>query len=105
VGTSGIAIGNDIYYDPNAINGSVLGIENLAHELVHVGQFAKKGKVGFLYDYGRDYIRNRLGGMSDEAAYKKTGDEAAAFALDQRIWSDLAKQFGVFGQPCKDVCK
>ena len=104
VGISGITNGYDIAYDPDAINGSVNGIQNLAHELVHVGQFAKKGKIGFYYGYARDYIRNRMS-MNDNDAYRNIPDEAQAFALENKIESDLIKKFGLFGQPCKDVCK
>ena len=29
----------------------------IAHELVHVGQYAELGLIGFLSRYGRDYLR------------------------------------------------
>ena len=51
----------------------------LRHELVHVGQWRREGRVGFLAHYFSDYIRNRLIGLNHLVSYRAIGFEAAAF--------------------------
>jgi hypothetical protein len=41
----------------------------LAHELVHVRQFAEQGALRFLGDYVRDYLAGRRRGLSHRKAY------------------------------------
>lgn len=51
----------------------------LLHELVHVNQWQREGKVGFLIRYLGDYFRNRLIGLDHRVAYRAIGFEAAAY--------------------------
>ena len=44
-------------------------LETLAHELVHVRQYARQGFVPFLVRYLRDYLRGRRRGLSHHEAY------------------------------------
>ena len=50
----------------------------LAHERVHVGQWRQLGVVGFLWRYGRDYLRWRLRGYPHWGAYRRVGLEVEA---------------------------
>lgn len=43
--------------------------ELLAHELVHVRQYAEQGVIGFLYRYVRDYLRGLWAHRRHRAAY------------------------------------
>ncbi|GMQ85033.1 MAG: hypothetical protein BMS9Abin07_0598 [Acidimicrobiia bacterium] len=41
----------------------------LKHESVHVDQWQRHGRIGFLTRYLGDYLRGRLAGLSHSAAY------------------------------------
>jgi hypothetical protein len=50
----------------------------LAHELVHVRQYAERGLVGFLLRYLAGYVRLRLAGWPHRAAYRRLPEEVEA---------------------------
>ena len=72
----GAALGRNILLrvDVTADGGSRL----LAHELVHVGQWADKGILGFLIAYVRDFFRGLLRTRSWDAAYRQIAIEVEA---------------------------
>lgn len=75
-----IFVSNDRY-------GSVIDGEDevlLLHELVHVNQWQKEGKIGFLIRYLGDYFRNRLIGLDHRVAYRAIGFEAAAYETSEK---------------------
>lgn len=41
----------------------------LAHELVHVRQFAEQGVIRFVLTYAREYVRGRQRGLGHHEAY------------------------------------
>lgn len=51
----------------------------VAHELVHVAQYARLGIIPFLAIYCFDYLRGRLSGLDHQAAYRATRFEAEAY--------------------------
>jgi hypothetical protein len=50
----------------------------LAHESVHVEQWKKYGRVGFLRRYVTDYVSNRIHGLPHTEAYRAIGFEKEA---------------------------
>ena len=50
----------------------------LAHELVHVRQYAERGVVRFLVQYLGRYLLLRLDGWSHHAAYRRLPEEIEA---------------------------
>ena len=59
----------------------------MAHELVHVRQFAEQGMVPFLTSYLRDYLRGRRSGSNHRRAYLDIDAEQEARAEADR-WRD-----------------
>ena len=57
----------------------------LAHELVHVRQYAEQGAVGFLTRYARDYLNGRRAGSSHRQAYLDIPAEQEARA-EEKAW-------------------
>lgn len=57
----------------------------LRHELVHVRQMERLGVFVFVLRYLGEYARNRLRGMSHDAAYRAISFEAEAFASERAI--------------------
>jgi hypothetical protein len=55
----------------------------LRHELVHVRQMARCGIVRFFCRYAAEYVRNRLRGLSHDAAYQAISFEAEAFTEEE----------------------
>jgi len=66
-GTGGMTLGHHVLLvrDSDRSGQSML----LAHELVHVGQFARAGRIGFLVRYLRDYFRGLIRLRNHRAAY------------------------------------
>lgn len=56
----------------------------MAHELVHVRQFAEQGLIPFLATYARDYLRSRRAGSSHRQAYLDIEAEQEARAEADR---------------------
>lgn len=57
----------------------------LAHELVHVRQYAEQGIVGFLVRYLWNYLILRLRGHSHRAAYHLLPQEREAYAVERKF--------------------
>jgi hypothetical protein len=86
---SGIAattIADTIYVSSDRYERVIAGREPvlLLHELVHVSQWRREGRFAFLFQYIRDYSRNRLIGLQHDAAYRAIGFEAAAYDISER---------------------
>lgn len=85
-GVGAITLSDRIFVAPDAY-GAVIGGERptlLLHELVHVSQWRREGKLGFLARYATDYLRNRLIGLDHKVAYRAIGHEAAAYDVSER---------------------
>ncbi len=54
--------------------------ELVAHELIHVRQWAEAGVVTFLVRYVADYLRLRVLGCGHDDAYRHIGYEWAAYS-------------------------
>ncbi len=50
----------------------------LKHESVHVDQWQRHGRIGFLARYLSDYVRGRAAGLSHSAAYRAIAFEREA---------------------------
>jgi hypothetical protein len=101
-----ITRGNNIYFAPGKYNPhSRGGIGLIGHEATHSQQYADYGDLGFLLKYGSDYLKNRLKGMDDEAAYENIPFEKEARAKEQQIRDDLKQKYGD-SDPCPEpeVC-
>ena len=62
----------------------------LAHELVHVRQFAEQGAFRFLGGYARDYLRGRRQGLTHRNAYLAIDAEREA----RRVEADWRRRNG-----------
>lgn len=79
-GDLGLALGDDIFLS----NPSVLTRWSvLAHELVHVMQYQRRGVAPFLVGYASEYLWHRLRGHDGRAAYYRLEDEVEAFAIER----------------------
>jgi RHS repeat-associated protein len=92
-----ITIGNNIYYKPGYFNGTVPGIVNIAHELVHVEQYNRSGGVIPFWKQYFPHLRKN--------GYKKNSSENEAINRQNEIERDLITKFGTFGLPCVSFCK
>lgn len=59
----------------------------LAHELIHVAQWADNGAFLFVVRYVYEYLRLRMLGISHDAAYRGISFEYAAYAATEQGWS------------------
>lgn len=91
-GVGAITLSDNIFVAPDVYE-AVVGGERprlLLHELVHVSQWRREGKLGFLTRYTTDYLRNRLIGLNHTIAYRAIGHEAAAYDVSERPdWEPL----------------
>ncbi|MFV1970610.1 MAG: DUF4157 domain-containing protein [Acidimicrobiia bacterium] len=87
-----ITIGNSIFVDGDRYDSVVSGKSPglLVHELVHVDQWRREGKVAFLSRYAGEYVRNRMIGLDHRTAYRAIGFEAAAYDVSERTYRDVA---------------
>lgn len=102
---SGMTHGNQIYYNPDDINGSVAGISALGHEIQHSVQYQEGGLLGFYWNYAGEWYFNGWLGLHGYDNYRHIHYEEESFAMENRIFNDLADKFGAFGQPCKQICQ
>jgi hypothetical protein len=72
-----ITLGRRIWIRADARSESLL-----RHELMHVRQMRDLGIIRFGWRYLREYVRNRLGGMPADAAYRNISFEREAFAAE-----------------------
>lgn len=87
-GTIAITLGRRIYLGEQLVRGAESEVASIvAHELVHVRQFARHGTARFAWRYLRDYIRNRRRGMTAFAAYQAIPFEVEARDEEQRFRS------------------
>ena len=66
----------------------------LAHELVHVRQFAEMGAPRFLFTYLSEYVRNLWRCRNHHQAYLDISLEVEARAVANQWRTDLAKDTG-----------
>jgi hypothetical protein len=85
-GVAAMTLGNTILVAEDRYEEMVSGGQPdlLRHELVHVGQWRREGRIGFLSSYASDYIRNRLIGLNHGVAYRAIGFEAAAYDASEQ---------------------
>lgn len=57
--------------------------ELLRHEAVHIDQWKRHGRVGFLARYFADYVKGRAGGLSHSAAYRSIPFELEASSRNE----------------------
>jgi len=80
-GADGVTIGKNVYVRPGFLERPTL----LAHELVHVRQYAEMGLVRFLATYVREYAQNLLRLRSHRSAYLAISLEKQA-RIETREW-------------------
>jgi hypothetical protein len=82
-----VTLGKTIFVEESRFGSIVGGGSNelLAHELIHVGQWDRDGRPGFLASYLGDYLRLRLLGLDHTNAYRNIGYEYEAYAGAARI--------------------
>lgn len=82
-----VTLGKTILVEESRFGSVVAGESNelLAHELIHVGQWARDGRPGFLASYVKDYLRLRMIGLDHATAYRNIGYEYEAYAGASRI--------------------
>ncbi len=94
-GAWAVTFGNEIYLSDKAekqvMSGSSKGITGLAHELIHVNQFASFGRGGFLLAYAQD-----AGGM-ERSAYQI---EPAVFSFLTQAYTGFSTQVCPEGGAC-----
>ncbi len=66
----------------------------LAHELIHVRQWAELGVVGFLVRYVTDFVRGLVATRDWNEAYRRIGAEVEARDLTRRWWERLTGTAG-----------
>lgn len=54
----------------------------VAHELVHVAQWSRRGRAGFLVSYLGAYLRARMRGLGHWAAYREIPAEVEAYDIE-----------------------
>lgn len=86
-GVHAITLGSSIFVAPDRYEAVVEGSEPelIAHELVHVEQWRRHGKLGFLSRYLSDYVRLRILGLTHAQAYHGIGFEHMAFKESKRM--------------------
>ncbi|MGI9528333.1 MAG: eCIS core domain-containing protein [Acidimicrobiia bacterium] len=86
-GVHAITLGSRIFVASDRYDGVVQGSEPelIAHELLHVEQWRRHGKLGFLSRYLSDYVRLRILGLTHAQAYHGIGFEHVAFKESKRM--------------------
>lgn len=87
-----ITLANTIYVSEELFDAVVRG-ENtslLLHELVHVGQWRREGRLVFLGRYVGEYLCNRVLGLDHATAYRAISFEAVAFDVVERATREAA---------------
>ncbi|MCA1580996.1 MAG: DUF4157 domain-containing protein [Acidobacteria bacterium] len=87
----GVTFGRNIFLSADAKRAiaekTEPGARLIAHEIAHVGQFARHGFLGFLFRYGGAYVKGRLRGLGHSAAYGRIPFEVEArTAEDEAMW-------------------
>jgi hypothetical protein len=102
-GATAITVGNVITFRSRSDYNPDTGLAVIGHEITHVGQ-EQAGRFGD-FQYIREYLNNRAGGMSDYQAYRNISTEREAFKMEGTIQKDLdnlKRQLGgdAFWAPC-----
>jgi Domain of unknown function (DUF4157) len=86
-----ITLGKVIFILPDRFDRVVAGddAELLAHELIHVRQWADDGVRRFLTRYVSDYLRLRCWGLDHDRAYRHIRYEWEAYAGSRHIVAHL----------------
>lgn len=85
-GIKAVTQGRWIFADPDLIAGDPGQLaRTVVHELIHVKQFADLGYVRFMYRYLRDYLENRLAGLTKGDAYRANWAEMEAREATARL--------------------
>ncbi len=85
-GVQAMTLGNTVYVDPKVLGGPGRSLGLLViHELVHVRQWRKRGVIGFLGTYGRDYVKGRRQKLGHRGAYRQIEYEMEARAVAARF--------------------
>jgi hypothetical protein len=77
-----------VFLAPNPPTGVALA-RLVVHELVHVGQWRRFGRVGFLVRYLGAYLAARLRGASHADSYRSIPQELEAVAVTARLTAEL----------------
>lgn len=94
-GTSGLTLGRFVLVTDDRVRDG--GRQLLAHELVHVRQYAEQGFVPFLARYLTAYLRNVWRLRDHDAAYRAIPAEVQAYA-EAAAW--LARRSATHGGAC-----
>jgi hypothetical protein len=89
LGASAVTFGTRVFLSRAASMEISSGSEDarriVAHELAHVGQYARDGFVPFLYRYVADYLSGRFRGLSHFDAYAAIPYEQEAQLAEKLI--------------------
>ena len=78
--------GNKIYFAPNQYDPSTVdGIASIAHEITHVEQYRKYGKLRFRVKYLAFFLKNKRKQMEDSEAYEGIAFEKEAFEKAEEV--------------------
>ena len=98
-GASAVTLGRHVCLSPAAAEAcgqrTAGALETLAHEFVHVRQYARQGFVPFLVRYLRDYLRGRRRGLSHHEAYLAIDAEFECAAAARRFAALLGEDPGI----------
>ena len=75
------------YYHPDTASGLAL----LGHEIEHVVQMRRIGRIRFAVRYFGEYLRGLKSGMNPQDAYLGISFEKIAFGLQKRIFEELSR--------------
>lgn len=80
-GVLAITLGRRVYVAANVAEEEMEQL--VRHELVHVGQIARLGILGFYWRYVFEYLTLRRRGFSSAEAYQRISFEVEAFAAEK----------------------
>jgi len=78
-----ITLGRRIYVAADVVEERA--IRFIRHELAHVRQINRLGLLRFYWRYLREYITNRMRGMSPSVAYRNISFEIEAVAAEEPV--------------------
>ena len=87
-GVIGLTLGRRIYVAADLPGKPAEQVDRLLrHELVHVRQVRRLGLFRFLWQYVREYVRNRRAGLAGGEAYRRISFEQEAYAAEEVEYS------------------
>ncbi len=57
----------------------------IVHEIVHVGQWHRNGRIRFMYEYVAPYLRERMRGSKHWEAYSRVPAEIEAYEVEHNL--------------------